>query len=124
MVANVFVGDSSPPPLAPILSQAPWHVFTKNLLPSLIVPAAAVKLPGEYLFLYLDSGCRVFCVGLVITPIFQRAYGRDVNPNSQKVRRSHRIRSHRHSCTGAESRMTAHTAPPPTPRSLGRNYFT
>ena len=51
------------------------------MLPSLIVPAAAVKLPGEYLFVYLDSGCGVFCVGIVITMRFQSAYDRDVNPN-------------------------------------------
>ena len=51
------------------------------MLPSLTVAAAAVKLPGEYLFGYLDSGCRVFCVGNVITPSLIPHLDRDVNPD-------------------------------------------
>ena len=62
-----------------------YHIYSRwfqsRTPPSLIVPAAAVKLPGEYLFGYLDSGCRVFCVGNVITPSLIPHLDRDVNPN-------------------------------------------
>ena len=82
----------------------------KILLPSLIVPAAAVKLPGEYLFRYLDSGCRVFSDGIVVLrrlsqrwDFFMRGSGTSDSAESGTAAELHGVR------------VTHNPPPPPWP---------
>jgi hypothetical protein len=118
MVANVFVGDYSPT-LWHHTTKAPWHVqkHKKLFLPSqaVTVPVPTVKLYCEYLFRYLDSRCRVFSVTSFSTRRFQRLFCLRVNPNMQKDICSHRIDSHRNSCTESESRTAPSSPRPPPP---------